>query len=68
MSTSSAAETAGADETWNGRPVARLIGRVLALVAAFLALVICGSGLLHGQSARRLVPSPSRLLAPLPGR
>jgi hypothetical protein len=68
MSTSSAAETAGADEPWRGRPVARLIGRVLALVAAFLALLICGSGLLHGQSARRVATSPSRLLAPLPCR
>jgi len=68
MSTSPAADPAGADETWPGRPVARLIGRVLALVAAFLALVICGSGLLHGQSARPLGPSPSRLLAPLPCR
>ena len=68
MSTTSAAETAGADETWNGRPVARVIGRVLALIAAFLALLICGSGLLHGQPVRRPVPSPARLLAPLPCR
>ena len=68
MSTSSAADPAGADETWRGRPVARLIGRVLALVAAFLALLICGSGLLHGQSSRRPAPSPSPLLAPLPCR
>jgi len=66
MSTTSSAETAGADETWNGRPVARVIGRVLALIAAFLALLICGSGLLHGQSV--LTSSPSRLLAPLPCR
>jgi hypothetical protein len=66
MSDPPAADSASA-ETWRGRPVARLVGRVLALITAFLALLICGSGLLHGQLPHRL-PSPSRLLAPGPTR
>lgn len=60
-------ETAG-EPAWSGRPVARLIGRILALITAFLALLLCGGGL-HGQAPRvmpsQAVPCP---LSPLPCR
>jgi hypothetical protein len=52
--------------TWPGRPLARLVGRILALITAFLALLLCGGGL-HGQLLRRAplqaVPCP---LSPVP--
>ena len=47
--------------TWPGRPVARLIGRILALITAFLALLVCG-GRLYGQQA---APRPAQAV-PVP--
>jgi len=39
--------------TWPGRPAARVIGRVLALIAAILTVLFWGC-VLQGQSARRV--------------